>query len=114
MNNAVAKGRVGDPCPACGQPLVARFRRSDGLPFLGCSRFPDCRGARDFILGAAPPAALPRGAPGKPVGFWETEEYRRFEAGRRVRRPGTARLDRSSRTAGIRRWLAGWLARLRA
>jgi ssDNA-binding Zn-finger/Zn-ribbon topoisomerase 1 len=30
-------------CPKCGAPMVRRERRSDGLPFLGCSRFPKCK-----------------------------------------------------------------------
>lgn len=33
-------------CPRCGSPMVARRKRSSGEPFLGCSRFPECRGTR--------------------------------------------------------------------
>jgi hypothetical protein len=33
---------VGSRCP-CGGAVVKRTRRADGLPFLGCSRFPACR-----------------------------------------------------------------------
>ncbi len=33
---------VARPCP-CGGEMVLRTRRSDGAPFLGCSRFPKCR-----------------------------------------------------------------------
>jgi len=32
----------GQPC-SCGGEKVVRTRRSDGKPFLGCSRFPKCR-----------------------------------------------------------------------
>lgn len=37
------------PCPVCGAPMVRRLARRGaqaGQPFLGCSRFPDCRGTR--------------------------------------------------------------------
>ena len=33
-------------CPTCGAPMIERRRRADGAPFLGCSRFPACRGIR--------------------------------------------------------------------
>ena len=35
-------------CPRCGDAMVRRIRRSDGTPFLGCSRFPQCRGTRQL------------------------------------------------------------------
>ncbi|MFI5254981.1 MAG: type I DNA topoisomerase [Candidatus Limnocylindrales bacterium] len=46
----------GDPCPQCGQGVLATRRGRFG-PFLGCSRYPDC----DFILreGPPPPEPLP-------------------------------------------------------
>jgi hypothetical protein len=28
---------------SCGGTIVRRVRKKDGLPFLGCSRFPSCR-----------------------------------------------------------------------
>src|SRR5215216_262664 len=31
-------------CPDCGSPMVSRRNRSTGEPFLGCTRFPACRG----------------------------------------------------------------------
>jgi len=31
-------------CPKCGTPMAKRHRKSDGNPFWGCSRFPNCRG----------------------------------------------------------------------
>ena len=34
------KNRV---CPRCGAPMVLRKRKTDGLPFWGCSQFPKCR-----------------------------------------------------------------------
>lgn len=36
-------------CPQCGSPMVQRVARKGtnaGQPFLGCSRFPECRGTR--------------------------------------------------------------------
>jgi ssDNA-binding Zn-finger/Zn-ribbon topoisomerase 1 len=38
-------------CPTCGATMVARRRRSDGEPFWGCSRFPQCRGIREVVGG---------------------------------------------------------------
>ena len=31
-------------CPSCSGPMVQRRNRRTGEPFLGCSRFPQCRG----------------------------------------------------------------------
>ena len=31
-------------CPACGVPTVERTRKSDGVSFRGCVRYPECRG----------------------------------------------------------------------
>jgi hypothetical protein len=36
-----------EPCPKCGKPLGA-FRRIAGRPFLVCSDFPSCPGARQM------------------------------------------------------------------
>ena len=33
-------------CPRCGAAMVERRERSSGAGFLGCSRFPECRGTR--------------------------------------------------------------------
>lgn len=33
-------------CPQCKQPMVKRFNKANGTPFLGCSRYPACRGTR--------------------------------------------------------------------
>jgi ssDNA-binding Zn-finger/Zn-ribbon topoisomerase 1 len=30
-------------CPDCGAALVERTQHATGKPFLGCSRWPDCR-----------------------------------------------------------------------
>jgi hypothetical protein len=35
-------------CERCGAPMKIRKRRKDGHRFLGCSRFPRCRNARDL------------------------------------------------------------------
>jgi ssDNA-binding Zn-finger/Zn-ribbon topoisomerase 1 len=117
MSTLVDKGKPGDPCPLCGKPLVTRFRRADGSPFLGCSRYPDCRGVREFTASATPPAALPRSAGGRPMGFWDTEEYRAFEAARRARKarrqPASAGLAQPGFFGGLRRWWARLLANVR-
>ena len=36
-------------CPKCGAAMVRRERGSDGSPFWGCSRFPQCRGTRQLV-----------------------------------------------------------------
>lgn len=36
------------PCPICGSNTVIRKNRFTGVKFYGCSRFPCCRGNRDF------------------------------------------------------------------
>src|SRR5688500_11152279 len=33
-------------CPTCGAVMTLRHNRQTGEPFLGCSRFPRCRGTR--------------------------------------------------------------------
>jgi len=30
-------------CPTCESPMKIQVRRRDGVPFLGCSRFPKCK-----------------------------------------------------------------------
>jgi ssDNA-binding Zn-finger/Zn-ribbon topoisomerase 1 len=40
-------------CPDCGGQLRVRTRRSDGEPFLSCSRFPRCRCAMSYVEGLA-------------------------------------------------------------
>jgi ssDNA-binding Zn-finger/Zn-ribbon topoisomerase 1 len=30
-------------CPQCGATLTERTNRETGEPFLGCSRYPDCK-----------------------------------------------------------------------
>lgn len=35
-------------CPRCGAVLVERLNTKAGKRFLGCTRFPQCRGARQF------------------------------------------------------------------
>lgn len=34
-------------CPECSSKMVSRKRKSDGVRFWGCSRFPQCKGTRD-------------------------------------------------------------------
>ncbi len=38
--------KIGEPCPRCGEALVARKRKKDGNEFVGCSGFPKCRYAK--------------------------------------------------------------------
>jgi ssDNA-binding Zn-finger/Zn-ribbon topoisomerase 1 len=33
-------------CPRCGSAMVERTNRESGEPFLGCTRFPECRGTQ--------------------------------------------------------------------
>jgi hypothetical protein len=35
-------------CPACQNPMALRRRRADDGEFWGCTRYPDCRGARNL------------------------------------------------------------------
>ncbi len=38
-------------CPVCGQPMIVRTARQgkrSGSQFWGCSRYPECRGSREF------------------------------------------------------------------
>jgi DNA topoisomerase I len=34
---------IGKDCPVCGKPLIKRFAKRGGRPFVGCSGFPKCR-----------------------------------------------------------------------
>jgi Topoisomerase DNA binding C4 zinc finger len=34
------------PCPRCGSPMAERRNRQTGDAFLGCTRYPACRGTR--------------------------------------------------------------------
>ncbi len=43
---AVACERGELRCPKCGAKMVLRHRKSDGVAFYGCSRYPQCRGTR--------------------------------------------------------------------
>jgi len=35
--------RLTQPCAVCGADLVVRWNRHTGTPFVGCTRYPDCR-----------------------------------------------------------------------
>ena len=39
----VAAEPIGKDCPLCGKPLIKRFAKRGGRPFVGCSGFPACR-----------------------------------------------------------------------
>ena len=43
---------TGVVCPKCGSAMVERTNRDSGEPFLGCTRFPACRGTRPMPAGA--------------------------------------------------------------
>jgi ssDNA-binding Zn-finger/Zn-ribbon topoisomerase 1 len=38
----------GSDCPRCGDVMVERFNRRTGERFLGCRRYPRCRGVRSL------------------------------------------------------------------
>jgi DNA topoisomerase-1 len=48
---------TGIACPRCGAPMVQR--NGPRGPFLGCSRFPKCKGTRDLPANGAPQAPAP-------------------------------------------------------
>jgi ssDNA-binding Zn-finger/Zn-ribbon topoisomerase 1 len=33
-------------CPKCESPMNVRVNRAEGTEFLGCSKYPDCKGTR--------------------------------------------------------------------
>jgi hypothetical protein len=66
-------------CPTCGATMVARRRHSDGEPFWGCSRFPQCRGIREVVGGM--PA---RGQASVPAASTEAGRRRNFHFDRVV------------------------------
>lgn len=39
--------KVDPVCPECGDEMVSRENKA-GIKFLGCCRFPKCRGTRDI------------------------------------------------------------------
>lgn len=50
-SNNFANGRPAETaseatCPTCGAPMIKRKRRSDGAEFLGCTKYPECKGTR--------------------------------------------------------------------
>lgn len=48
---------VGPSCPKCGSHTVMKYRKSDGIGFWSCARFPSCRGAVEWTEGCATPVA---------------------------------------------------------
>jgi len=53
-------------CPECGSSMAVRYRRADGRPFLGCTRYPACRGTRGYSGGTRRPTSA-RGASASPL-----------------------------------------------
>lgn len=41
-------------CPKCGNRMVVRSRKADGVKFYGCSTFPACNGTRSISNGGEP------------------------------------------------------------
>lgn len=39
---------IASRCPVCGARLVARVNRRTSETFLGCTRYPECRGSRNL------------------------------------------------------------------
>jgi restriction system protein len=46
--NAIAKQNDKTKCPRCAAALVERSNRKSGEKFLGCSRYPKCKGTRQI------------------------------------------------------------------
>jgi restriction system protein len=46
--NAIAKQNDKTKCPRCSAALVERSNRKSGEKFLGCSRYPKCKGTRQI------------------------------------------------------------------
>ena len=92
-------------CPQCGSPMRLRTAGrgpNAGNQFLGCSRFPDCRGRRPVVSGAAPAAgdAVPV-RPGPAGG--KTRSHTRPNAVPEAPRP-----DDAGQGTGIPAWV--WVA----
>lgn len=43
QSKKVAAEPIGKDCPKCGKPLLKRFARRGGRPFVGCSGYPTCK-----------------------------------------------------------------------
>jgi hypothetical protein len=50
--------------------MVERHNRRDGTAFLGCTRFPDCRGTRPLAAAGAPGRPAPKLADGGRPKTW--------------------------------------------
>lgn len=49
QHNATTKDNAFPPCPECNSPMVQRTAKTGahtGEPFLGCTRYPTCKGTR--------------------------------------------------------------------
>ena len=68
-------------CPECGKPMRLRKPRSGGLPFWGCSGFPECRGTRE--AGESPPGEQTRAPEAPEVGAPNRRESTGFDGSRR-------------------------------
>lgn len=48
MSEAISSLGIAVDCPTCQGTLVLRKRKEDGQVFLGCLKFPDCKGSRNL------------------------------------------------------------------
>lgn len=46
-------------CPECSAPMAARLNRKSGKAFLGCTRYPLCKGTRDVKKPCLPEVTIP-------------------------------------------------------
>lgn len=66
---------MGAECPRCGSSMVERRNRDTGEPFLGCSRYPSCRGTRPLATAPLSPKSRPRPSHGgRPKGWGDDAE----------------------------------------
>lgn len=61
---------MNDQCQQCGSKMVLRHRRSDGGTFLGCTKYPACKGAKTVVV--VTPELVQEAMTG--VGGWTREQ----------------------------------------
>lgn len=48
IRNAYAEAKEIVACPKCSYPMTKRKTKADGREFLGCLRYPECKGTRNL------------------------------------------------------------------